>query len=76
MVVILGGVMVKGGCTCEEWEDEWALSGIDPTLKYEDGVWQELTHVHAKSNEEWRIITHCSWCGSPLTPPEEEECSK
>ena len=41
------------GCECENWEDEIAFSGIDPTLKYEEGVWQELTRTFSKSNTKW-----------------------
>ena len=52
--------MNKQGCECEDWEDEWAFSGIDPTLKYEEGVWQELTRAG------WGVITKCPFCEKEL----------
>ena len=66
----VGGVMVRGGCTCKVWQN--VMNPKHPAI--------EEHHRELRKNiyydEEWvfysSFMLYCPWCGSPLTPPEED----
>ena len=73
MVVILGGVMVKGGCPnrlCTDWPDgvKYGDIEVDETL----GDYKAWFGRRRTDCDYQKAIRFCPWCGSPLTPPEED----
>ena len=65
--------MVKGGCTCGVWQ---RVKNPETPEEKRGHKWAIKNLTYDSDLEMWIFynifITHCPWCGSPLTPPEED----